>query len=736
MLKEPIAVYIEDDDDWRADVEKYIKRSSGLRFRDFVSASSVEEVRSQLASISGPVIILMDLRLGKERVNYKGFDWLLEESEDFRNRHTKTSVFVISGQLNELTEATLIRKGIPKDHIYDKGDWLENQNEFLDVLRREVSNMADQSESVQSIDPYLRHTLQATEEEISRDISETGAGPENPVLVPMLVRAKDKFWEYDKIPDLQALGQIDNIFSCLGSLRTVSALQKDPEVLKVEASRPAADPDCRKSLPAINADAVHQRIGEKGDRALIGIIDAGIDVLHKAFRDSTGRHTRILAIWDQTDPTGPPPSGQKLGTEHLRKTINRYIEEGKVPTNLEAISKDHGTHVASIAAGRPISRFACGVAPESKIIVVIPDLDVPPDKPSSLGYSISHHLALQYIRNFAEEEGLPVVINVSQGMNAGAHDGTSDLEKGFDLIADNGRLPGIVVVKSAGNERTHKGHAKLQMGKNASEFLHWASRKPRRGMDVIELWFKANDNFKFRLWDPKKNKTEWVGWSHRSENGSFPSGNGYLIDFTRYDPDNGDSRLLITVTARAANTILLGKWSLEIESGIVNTSGEINAWLERNNARPIAFTNHISEELTLSIPGTAHNVICVGSVSSSNPYRIADYSSYGPTRDGRKKPDLAAPGEKISAARSQTINGVVQMSGTSMAAPHVTGAIALLFSLWEKQRTQIPNWQQYNAAQIQAAITQRSQNYNGNWHPGIGFGILDVENFLRDLGNL
>ena len=48
---------------------------------------------------------------------------------------------------------------------------------------------------------------------------------------------------------------------------------------------------------------------------------------------------------------------------------------------------------------------------------------------------------------------MPVVVNISQGMNAGAHDGRSALELGFEHFSDGGRMPGRVVVKSAGNER-------------------------------------------------------------------------------------------------------------------------------------------------------------------------------------------------------------------------------------------------------------------------------------------
>lgn len=84
--------------------------------------------------------------------------------------------------------------------------------------------------------------------------------------------------------------------------------------------------------------------------------------------------------------------------------------------------------------------------------------------------------------------------------------------------------------------------------------------------------------------------------------------------------------------------------------------------------------------VNITDPGNAESVITVGSTHSSRPhsYGVSYFSSKGPTGDGRIKPDLVAPGEKI--VSTVIDNATDRMDGTSMAAPHVSGAAALLIA--------------------------------------------------------
>ena len=747
--KKAVAIYVEDEADWRDEVRSCIEGDSDLNLREFQLCSSIDDdFFVRLRSLTGPIVIIIDLRLGNENANYDGYHWLLEQFQNFLRSHACASAFVISGQLNEGIRETLVRRGIPDNHIYDKGSWDDQRDQFLEAMKQALESIdlitldhIARVGSAKSIDPYLIHTFR----EIGGSTDSSSSGAESlemdHALLPMLVMAKDESWKNDGIPDLKLLGRIDNLFSCLGSVHTIAHLEQDSDVLGIEASRPAAPPDCAKSLPFIKTDVIHNHTQEKGDQCLIGIIDDGLDILHEAFLEETGTKSRVIAIWDQTDPTGPPPiidNKPSFGTEHKREAIDNYTEQKKAPAHLSSKPCRHGTHVASIAAGRPVADFVGGVAPEAKIVVVIPNTNYSPGSPLSLGYSLSHLLALVYIKEVAQREGLPVAINVSQGMNAGAHDGTSLLETGFDKITGNARDTGIVIIKSAGNERNQRTHARITMTSYSTEALRWESRIDGYGLsinrprEVVELWFRSADSIKFRLRNPEEETSDWISKSNLNVRNSFSSGNIYEMSLTPSHEDNGDSRLLITISAGAPMIVSKGVWTLEIESADVK-QGEIHAWIERCDSRPIAFVNHVDERFTLSIPGTSRHVIAVGSTASSIPFRLADYSSLGPTRDNRCKPDLSAPGEEICAAMVNSGNGMVHMSGTSMAAPHVSGAIALLFSYWQKRRSADSNWRQFNSAQIQAAITQGSQNFTGRWHEGYGYGILDIDQFFRQL---
>ena len=591
-----------------------------------------------------------------------------------------------------------------------------------------------------AVRPNARAALQARH--AVRRIESTRRKP----TISVLIQLRDPAWVND-IPGLETGSRIGNIVTARADQRAIVALASDPAVISVEASREGGIRDCVVSMPYVGATAAHQPpLSEQGSEALVAIIDSGLDVLHRAFRNAGG-DTRLVAIWDQRSSSGSTPQqasaagrtmgisySQNFGRFHSESEINGYIAANAVPSDLGRnfrlingqLDHGHGTHVASIAAGSPFSSatgaaFPGGVAPEARIILVIPKLTSGPGDPASVGYSSSHVEALSFIRATAEGLKLPVAVNVSLGMNAGAHDGTSLLEVGFDEFSHGGRDSGFVVVKSAGNEHSFDGHAEVQPATGQTVQIEWDTTGAFRVQDYIEFWFPSSDDLEFDLVPPAGRQIH-VDRSTPNAQDNLPSTEGtYYLALVRYHHDNGDARLLMVARNNNGHYSRSGHWTLKITGRAVVSRQPVHAWVERDEARALNFSNTGPLGRTLSIPGTARTVVCVGACASKDPIQVANFSSQGPSRDERHKPELVAPGIDIVAAASGTNDGTVGMAGTSMAAPHVTGAIALLLS--NRKRRGLP---QLNAAQIRAALSQRLGGYNGTWQADQGYGRLDI----------
>jgi subtilisin family serine protease len=137
-----------------------------------------------------------------------------------------------------------------------------------------------------------------------------------------------------------------------------------------------------------------------------------------------------------------------------------------------------------------------------------------------------------------------------------------------------------------------------------------------------------------------------------------------------------------------------------VASGVVVVVAAGNSGYVKLNTK-LSEVKNFSADITINDPGNAERAITVGSTHRDAPHTngISYFSSRGPTGDGRQKPDLVAPGERItSAAAGNNLKAVqrahfdgldgaavyIEDTGTSMAAPHVSGAVAAFLSVQQE----------------------------------------------------
>jgi subtilisin family serine protease len=559
-----------------------------------------------------------------------------------------------------------------------------------------------------------------------------------------------------------------NIATAKVDFRQLDRIANDPNVAFIEIGANLNAPN-----PEVNDRGVKPPAPERwrfgldkkhkfGADVLIGIIDVqGFDFSHPDFLDKNG-NTRFMRIWDQGGDVRPSPHsrdrrrmvetfdyGSEIMAEHMNAAIRNASKFGLPAYELEPQSQmvpsSHGTHVASIAAG---NRGVASRAALAGVSIALPEEEAGDLRRNFFDSTRLAH-AVDYLISLAKQMKLPVAINISLGTNGHAHDGSGALNRWIDSAVS---VPGRCVCVAAGNAGQEVAEFEGDYGYVLGR-IHTSGRIPARGLmrdiewivvgngiadiseNELEIWYSSQDLFSVSVRPPKG---DWIGPvspKEYVENKQLPDRTMVSVYNEVFNPANGANCISIYLSPFFRKDAIVGvpagTWTVRLQ-GVEVKDGGYHGWIERDDPIEIGrigddkaawrFPSFFSEtsmvdDSTVSSLGCGFRTLSVANLDEARE-TINKTSSQGPTRDGRNKPDVAAPGTEIVAANGFAESEWVAMTGTSMASPFVTGVVGLMLGV-------NPN---LTAAQIEGIVQTTARPLSGSdytWRNNAGFGRLD-----------
>ena len=493
-----------------------------------------------------------------------------------------------------------------------------------------------------------------------------------------------------------------------------------------------------------------------GKNVIIGIVDFDCDFLHPNFQNDQDK-TRILYFWDQKGT--PQTAGLPYGREYDQIFINQAIQNKLSYDELDyrPANNAHGTHVMDIAAGNSrnkpdvapgagIPPTYPGVAPGADLIFVHLGLPNPIEiEEEFLGSSTRLYDAVKYIFDKADMLGKAAVVNISLASNGGPHDGTSMVETMFDdlLTGHTGRA----IVIAAGNSYSQGIHAESSVKPNATSTLQWeilchvktANPEKWGQRQEMEIWYEGQTPLTLDVYDPKQTLMGScaLGGTFVKSINDFPQ--PILVIHHNFDKNADENHINVFIDDRYRNLVLGGyRFELKLPINAATENVDYHAWIEENKEYPSEFASQYQVPLyTISSIANGRLPITVGAYYPDVKEKPLLYaSSSGPSRnpDAPDKPTISAPGEDISAARSHhyVTGDRTSKSGTSQAAPHVSGVIALMF---QTARDLCNPHKELDISQIRQILIDTAdrnppQGVNGLHDLRYGYGRINCERAL------
>ena len=463
-------------------------------------------------------------------------------------------------------------------------------------------------------------------------------------------------------------------------------------------------------------DAVQETLyGLTGRGVLVGIVDSGIDLTNPDFRNEDGT-TRVAALWDQAD------------REYTSEEINEFLNaEGTgqpaAQPPLSADNSGHGTAVAGIAAGNgrgSEGRRYRGAAPESELVIV----KMKSPQPGGFPRTTELMTGVDYLIRKALELRKPIAVNISFGNTYGPHDSTSLVERFLNDISDTWKN---VICIGSGNEGAAAGHASGLVS-DEEEAVQELAVQERETVLNVQIWKSYVDEMDISVVNPSGERVgpfrEILGPQR------FLLGNTELLIYYG-EPKPYSVRQEIYISFLPVQSYVdSGVWRIILTPRRI-VDGTYQMWLPAQAALNVgtAFLTPNSMS-TLTVPSTASQAVTVAAYDART-FSYADFSGRGPAAvyEGGNvpKPDLAAPGVLVNAPVPG--GGYRAFSGTSFAAPFVTGSAALLME-WGIVRGNDPY---LYGEKVKAYLRRGARELPGysEWpNAQLGYGVLCVEDSL------